>query len=78
MLQVVVGGLMFLVVFFVATGIGAIVKAAERFGMAPGWLVAGTDYIEIGVWVIDAMLYALFILVEAVKFTRTILGGLRD
>lgn len=67
--QMVVGAITFVVIGLVALGLAFFTKWLERMG-APDWLVTATHYLEIGVFGIDVLCFALFLVNEARKFAR--------
>ena len=66
-IQMVVGAVVFIIIGLVAFGLSLFVKWLESMG-APHWLVTSTHYLEMGVYGIDVLCFALFLVNELRKF----------
>lgn len=75
--QVVVGALGFAVIMCVAVALGFLVKAIEYLGFHPYWFTATAEWFEIGLFGLDLLLFSLFLLVEAIKLVRGLIGEVR-
>ncbi|MGQ3040247.1 MAG: hypothetical protein ACT6TH_06115 [Brevundimonas sp.] len=69
-IQLVVGGVAFIAVFLVAVAIAGVVHFFEARGLAPPWLATSARYAEIAIWVVDLVVFGLFILAEVIKSVR--------
>lgn len=72
--QVVVGTLAFLIVLGAAVVVSAAVRALEEHHLGPPWLATSAGYVEMAIWGADLFVFALFMVVEAFKFARDLLG----
>lgn len=68
-IQMVVGAVVFVVIGLIALLLSLFVKWLERMG-APDWLATTTHYLEIAVYGLDVLCFALFLVNEARKFIR--------
>jgi len=69
--QVVIGAALFLVVFLAAVAIAAVIHYFEGMGIVPKWLGDSAKIVEIAIWAVDILVFALFLASEVVKAIRT-------
>ena len=69
--QVVIGSLAFLTVFLCAVGIAWTVHYFEGVIPLPGWLSISAQAVEVVIWAVDLVVFALFLLSEVIKAWRS-------
>jgi hypothetical protein len=67
-IHVVVGSIVFIIVFLATVAISVVVKTFD--GMIPLWVAKTSEYAEMGLFGIDMSLFALFIISEAIRLVR--------
>ncbi len=76
-IQILVGAVLCAIVTLVGAGLGSFFKWAEaRFG-GPAWVWKGGSFLEIAIWVADAVVFALYLVRETIEAAHPILKGLR-
>ena len=75
-IQVVVGAVAFIAVFLAATAIAAVVHYFEARDLVPTWLSESAKVVEVAIWVIDLIVFGLFILTELIRSCRTFVEDL--
>ena len=70
--QVVIGAVMFTVVFVVAVGLAFIVHWVETKGWAPSWVVTTAEYAEMLLYGADLFGFVLFLLREIITLARSL------
>ena len=71
--QIVVGAVLFLIILGVAAGLAWVVSLLERNHLLPTWLAGGMHYLEIMIWAIDVLFYALFLIVELIRSAQKLI-----
>ena len=75
-IHVVVGSIGFTIVFLTAVAISLVVRTFD--GMAPHWVAVSSEYAEMALFGTDMVLFALFILSEAIRLIRGLWRELRS
>lgn len=76
--QFIAGALAFMVVVLLAAGIYSLIHLLEKHGLAPVWLVTGAGWVEVGIFIFDCVMFALFLLTELIKFGITLFEDLKS
>lgn len=76
--QVVIGAVMFTVVFMVAVVLAIIVHWVEASGWAPKWVVSTAEYAEMLLYAADLFGFVLFLLKETLTLVRSLWLELRQ
>lgn len=76
-IQLIAGTLLFIVLLLLAAGLYVLVHYLESQGWVPRWLVQTAGAFEVGIFIFDCVMFALFLLSEAIKFCRTLREDLK-
>lgn len=76
--QVIIGAILFAVVFGVAVGLAAFVHWVEGTGFAPHWVIATAEYAEKLLYGADLFGFVLFLLKETLTLVRSFWLELRQ